>query len=803
MRRFITIIFLTFLGSLALSAQRSMVLTGFVFDEKRQPLEYVDVVVDGTTTGTSTDSRGYYRLQFGVSAEHVSVKYSMLGYADVEKQVAVSDSVRLNVSMAESVEQLGTVDVKEMRKQTEQVQIINVDRLKDVPNPNGSIETILATQAGVSNTNELSSQYSVRGGNYDENCVYVNNVEIYRPLMVRAGEQEGLSFVNPDMVGEIAFSTGGFSAEYGDKMSSVLDIKYKQPKDFEGAFSVSLLGASAYLGAKTGKFSQLHGVRYKSNQYLLGSLETDGEYKPKFFDYQTYLTQDFTDKWQLSFLGNISRNDYRFIPKSRSTKFGTMQKAKDFKVYFDGQEKDLFVTYFGNLALKFTPNHSAEFQLSASSFHTSESVNYDINGEYWLSDVDGSSTINTDVDEGIGSYHEHARDRLKATVSNVSFFGKKRYSNDLLKWGFTVQHEHVNESVSDWEMRDSAGYSIPFVEDDFSLYYNLFSKNTASSNRLLAYLMDSHTFNSNIGRFILNGGIRMNYWTFNEELLFSPRASLAFFPSKNDKWGFRVAAGRYFQSPFYKEMRDTTYDENGNSVVRLNKDIKAQRSFQVLLASDYYFKMWQRPFKFSAELYGKYIDRLIPYSVDNVKIVYAGENNGDGYVAGADFKLFGEFIPGTDSWVSLSLMQAKENIYGDGAGYIYRPTDQRYNVSMFFQDYLPGHERFKVNLKLVWADGLPFGPPHSERKYATFRTSAYRRVDIGAAYEIRQGRDDFMQKGFLKHLNSISVGLDVLNLFDIKNVNSYYWVTDVNNMQYAVPNYLTSRQLNVHFSVSW
>lgn len=785
-------------------AQREVHIHGRVTDGSHRPLEMVDVVAKGTLNGAATDSAGYYNFEVKTDASELTVVFSLLGYTEVSKTVKINKGkVLVNAVLQDSVIALNGVSVTDYARQTNSVQTIPVDKLKSVPGANAGIEGILSTQTGVSANNELSSQYSVRGGNYDENCVYVNHVEVYRPLLIRAGEQEGLSFVNPDMVGSVSFSSGGFSAEYGDKMSSVLDIQYKQPTSFEGAASVSLLGASAYVGAKTGKFSQLHGVRYKSNEYLLGSMDTEGEYKPKFFDYQTYLTYDFNPKWKLSFLGNISRNSYKFIPEDRSTKFGTMSSAKDFQVNFDGQEEDLFRTFFGNLALKFSPNKNLELQLTGSSFYTSEAVTYDIAGTYWLSDVDGTGSIYVDYGQGIGSYQEHARDRLHATVSNISHLGRFKMLDNELKWGLTYQREYVKEHVSDWEMRDSAGYSMPFNQDYFSLYYNLFSDNSVSSNRVLGYLMDTYTFRPDAGRIVLNGGLRANYWDFNNEFLLSPRASVAFFPAKAPKWGFRLASGLYYQSPFYKEMRDTVIDAQGNATVELNSDIKAQRSVQLLMGSDYYFHMWLRPFKLTAEVYGKYIDRLIPYSVDNVKIVYSGENNGDGYVVGADFKLFGEFVPGTDSWISLGLMSAKENIYGDGVGYINRPTDQRYNISFFFQDYFPGYEKFKVNLKLIWADGLPFGPPQSERKYATFRSTAYRRVDIGACYELKQGKDDFMKKGFLKHLNTISLGLDVLNLFDINNVNSYYWVTDVNNVQYAVPNYLTSRQVNIKLAVSW
>lgn len=806
MRKSLVILMLSLFPLLGM-AERIVHVSGAVYDAGHKPLEQVDVVVNGSMVGTATDSLGHYSLAWQpMGTDTVSLSFSMLGFGEEKKLLRIDtlkSSYEVNVVMRDSVTLLQGISVVDRARQTSATVNLPVEKIKEIPNVNGSIETLLQTQAGVTSNNELSSQYSVRGGNYDENCVYVNHIEIYRPLLVRSGEQEGLSFVNPDMVQSLSFSSGGFSAEYGDKMSSVLDIQYKQPKAFEGSASVSLLGASVYVGAKTGPVSQMHSVRYKSSEYLLGSMDTKGEYTPRFFDYQTYLTWNLAPKWDLSFLGYVSRNSYQFQPESRSTNFGTMTSAKNFTVYFDGQEEDLFQTYFGNLSLKFTPCKNLELQLLSSSYYTQEHETYDISGEYWLSDVDGSSTLSVDYGMGIGTYHQHARNRLNATVSNLSQIGRYVLSNNELKWGLTYQREHVSEHTNEWELRDSAGYSIPSGQDAYALYYNLFSHNVLSANRLLAYLQDSYNFYPTVGRVMLTAGLRGNYWDYNQELIVSPRASVAFFPSALPKWGFRLASGMYSQSPFYKELRDTTIAANGNATVTMNKDIKAQRSFQVVGAADYYFRMWQRPFKFTAEAYGKYIDRLISYSVDNVKVVYSGKNDGTGYVLGGDVKIFGEFVPGTDSWISLSVMQAKENIDGDGAGYLSRPTDQRYNISMFFQDYFPGYKKFKVNMKLVWADGLPFGPPRSERKDAIFRSKAYRRVDIGASYVLKREDEKFMQRTVLRHLHTITIGLDVLNLFDISNVNSYYWVTDVTNVQYAVPNYLTGRQLNARISVDF
>lgn len=774
-------------------------LFGKVTDEKGVPLAGVEVfLAEDQGKGVVSDHSGFYELAVE-NMKRFNVVFSFVDFETQEHLVSLEDSkseFELNVKMKEAVTQLGGFEVKKIRRQTESSEYIDVSAYKAVPDASKSIESIVSTQAGVSSNNELSSQYSVRGGNYDENSVYVNHIEVYRPLLIRAGQQEGLSFVNPDMVGSIQFSSVGFSSEFGDKMSSVLDIQYKKPSEFEGAAEVSLLGASGYVGTASGSFTQLHGVRYKTLKHLLGSLDTNGEYSPSFFDYQTYLTLGLSKKWDLSFLGNISRNSYEFAPQTRKTSFGTMTNTKEFTVYFDGKEKDLFQTFFGNLSLNFKPADSLELGLLVSAFNSQERETFDIAGEYWLSETAGNK-VNADAGSGIGKYHEHARNNLHSTVFNISQIGKVCLKRNLIKWGLTYQREVIDDKADEWEMRDSAGYSVPMLPDRLLLYYNLAAKQNLETDRFIAYIQDTYTNWTERGKVSVTAGLRANYWSFNDELLISPRVSFAYLPKRNKNLGFRVAAGMYHQAPFYKEIKDTVVSENGNTDVVLNKNIKAQRSFQLMVGGDYYYKMWDRPFKFTTEIYGKYIDRINPYNVDNVRIVYAGENKGDGYVVGLDMKLFGEFVPGTDSWVSLSLMRTKENIYGDGVGYIPRPTDQLYNFSLFFQDYLPGMSNLKANIKLNWADGLPFGPPRSERKDAVFRTPDYRRVDLGISYSLEKGKDKIMQKSVLKYLKSLTVGLDVLNLFDISNVNSYYWVTDVTNVQYAVPNYLTSRQVNV------
>jgi hypothetical protein len=691
-----------------------------------------------------------------------------------------------------------------------------------MPNASGGIESLLITFTGVSSTNELSSQYNVRGGSFDENAVYVNGIEVYRPLLVRAGQQEGLSFINPDMVQNVGFSSGGFDAKYGDKMSSVLDIEYKKPTQFEATAAVSLLGASAYVGTSKKGFTQMHGIRYKTSQYLLGTLDTKAEYKPSFIDYQTYLTYQFRPKWELTFLGNFSQNSYQFNPVSRSTSFGTYNTGRNLSVFFEGGEADLFRTGFGALTLNFKPKDGLKLSLLASTFNTNESETYDILGEYVLSEVklDLKAEDKTGEALGIGKYHEHARNRLNATVSNISHLGEYDPKNHKLKWGVTLQNEIIRDKISEWEWRDSAGYSLPFNDRQVDLFYTLKSDTTMSSWRTMAFLQDTYKWSSDAGIFSITGGLRANYWTFNNELLVSPRFSMSFLPHWKHDFSFRFATGVYYQAPFYKEIRRTITDSVGNVNISLNSNIKAQRSVHFVLGGDHYFRLMGRPFKFTTEAYLKLADRVISYTVDNVRVRYSGENDAKAYTAGVDFKLFGELVPGADSWINLSLMDSKEDLLNDSyvqktfdtegnvtstqtvsPGWMPRSNEQKYVFSMLFQDYLPNNPKYKMHLKFIWSDGLPFGAPRSVQYRNYFRSPDYRRVDIGASRVLVSGTDKIMNKPWLKHVKSIWLNVEVFNLLNFSNVNSHYWVNDIYGQQYAVPNYLTMRQFNLKIMV--
>ena len=770
--------------ALHVAAQDKVKLSGRVIDDEQNPVLFAVVKVDGQAAGTTTDLQGRYQLEFS-TADTVTVSFSMIGYVTKKKTlVRPKGSLRLNITLQTQSIDMGEVTVKEVRRQMNSTQHLNAENLKRLPSTTGNaVEELVATQAGVSTHNELSSQYNVRGGSFDENSVYINGVEVYRPMLISSGQQEGLSVINSDMVESINFSAGGFDAKYGDKMSSVLDITYKKPKKFEASVSASLLGAGLYVGYAKRNFSMTHGVRYKTNQYMLGSLETKGEYSPRFLDYQTYISWSPNKRWSLDFIGNISQNQYDFLPTNRQTNFGTMQDVKSFRVYFDGKEEDLFRTLFGTLSLSHSFTDRTKLSLLASAFTTKERETYDIQGQYWLDET------NTTEQLGVGTYMEHARNYLDANMKSLKvLFSHKPKGHDI-QTGLTWKHEIIEENSREWEMRDSAGYSMPQTSEGPVLFYTLRSRNETDSKRYGFYLQDTYRFRSTAGLFTLTAGIRGSYWDWNKEFIFSPRASLALIPAFNEKFTLRVAAGVYYQAPFYKEFRDTT-QVDGIATVSLNRDIRSQRSLHFVAGGDYNFRAMDRPFRFSMEVYYKALSNLIPYNIDNVRISYYGRNLSKGYATGIDMKLFGEFVPGTDSWLSFSLMKTEEKINGQ---WLPRPTDQRYRLSLYFTDYFPGSRKWKMNLKGTLAGGLPFGPPHSGREAAVFRTSPYRRVDIGMSRCIIDRSERENQRG----IRSLWLGVDIFNLLNISNVNSYYWVTDTRNNQFAVPNYLTSRQINV------
>jgi hypothetical protein len=790
------------LSTTAMSAYAGVKIHGKITDENNEPLEFVTVRIDGTAIATSSGVDGLYSLS-APDSDTIKVVFKCIGYKDSKRRLLdAKDDITLNVKMEPEAYTLQSIDVTEYQKQTNTIQKIDKSDYKLAPDVNGgSVESLISTMAGVTQGNEMSSQYSVRGGTFDENSVYINGVEVYRPQLVSSGQQEGLSIINPDMVGSIGFSTGGFSAQYGDRMSSVLDITYRQPESFEGSLNLSLQGGGLTIGSSSKRFSQLHGVRYKSNSSLLSSMEDKGEYDPRFFDYQTFMTLKLSNKWKASVLGNIAINNYKFIPVDRETNFGTSTDAKQFKVYFDGQEKDRFETFFGAVNLTYNPNKSAEYTILASGYLTNELVTYDISGEYWLdqagtSGVESGGAVGGEL--GVGRYYEHSRNRLKASVMSLALRGANGIAGHNINYGINFNHETIKDRTREWERRDSAGYSLPFDPTALRVIYNLNSNNDISSNRISAFVQDTYKLQTASGFFNINGGLRFSYWDYNSEFLVSPRVNVGFVPDAAPRWAFRFATGLYYQAPFYKEYRQTIEDENGNSVIRLNSDIKSQRSYQFILGSDYTFRAFDRPFKLSAEAYYKILSNLIPYEVDNLKVVYTGENSTNGSTMGLDMKLYGQFVPGSDSWISFSLMNTRENLNGVS---VPRPTDRRYGFAMYFTDYFPKFPKLKFSLRGIFNDGLPTTAPRSSRDKGYFRMPAYKRVDVGLSYALISPTDENSKSH--RFIKSMWLGLDCFNLLDISNVSSYYWVTDVNNIQYAVPNYLTRRQLNVRLSLDF
>lgn len=776
------------------SAQaQTFTLSGRVIDENNDPVEFASVSCPKQGKMTMTSLKGDYSLQLQ-SADSVEIRFSMVGYkTKVRTLRRPRGKQTMQVVLHSSDNALSEVTITGKRIETGQTQELSKEHLKSMPSTTGNaVEEMIQSQAGVSTHSELSSQYNVRGGSFDENSVYINNVEIFRPFLVRSGQQEGISVINPDMVEKIGFSTGGYEARYGDKMSSALNIEYRRPKRFEASATAGMLGASAFVGMSNKKFSWSNGLRYKTTKYLLGSMDTKGEYQPTFIDYQTYLTYSPNKRWDIKFLGNISDNHYNFTPEDRETNFGTMENVKAFKVYFDGQEKDVFRTFFGSLGITRKFNENTSLSLIASAFNTREQEKYDIQGQYWLTQTETSENL------GVGTYFQHTRNYLKAHVESAKLLFKTKQKKHNIEAAFTYKWEHIEENSVEYEMRDSSKYSIPHTGKDLYMIYSMRAKNTLTANRVEAYAQDTYRFTGSEGKtlYTLNYGLRLAYWSFTKETILSPRLSLGIIPAFNENITMRFATGLYYQAPFFKEIRDTT-TTNGITYASLNRKAKSQRSIHFIAGFDYRFKMNNRPFKFTAEAYYKALGNLVPYSVNNVKVVYYGDNMCSGHAAGLDLKLFGEFVPGTDSWVSLSLMNTSMKLNGKS---IPLPTDQRYAVNLFFTDYFPGTTRWKMSLKLALADGLPFSAPHRELESNVFRAPAYKRADVGLNYRIIDNSDRHKKRNPIRNL---WVGAECLNLFGINNVNSYYWITDVTGQQYAVPNYLTGRQINVKLSVDF
>lgn len=774
-------------------------ISGKILDQEDKPIEFGTVRIAGTAVGTNTNLDGAYTLSIA-PRDTLELIYSAIGYRTVKRTlIDAKGELTINVKMLPEDHMLDEVQVQGYRPNSQGMQHVDVDNLRVSPDVSGgSVESVIGTMAGVVQNNEMSSQYQVRGGSFDENSVYINGIELYRPQLISNGQQEGLSVINPDMVGAINFSTGGFSARYSDKMSSVLDITYREPQAFEGAVSASLMGGSIMIGQNSGKFSQMHGARLKKNNSLLSSLDSKGEYDPTFFDYQLNMTYKPSEKISVNLLGNINLNHYNFKPHDRETSFGIADDVKKFKVYFDGEEKDRFETYLGALSVTWRPSQAFTLQTGGGAFLTNELVSYDISGEYWLDQAGTSGNGGVGGEQGVGKYMEHSRNRLRASVLQFWTNARTQIGRQNLSIGLQYQHETFRDRSREWEWRDSAGYSLPTAPPGVHLLYNLSSRQDVVTNRIAFFVQDTYYLNTDAAFLTFNAGVRVSYWDFNKETLISPRFNFSLNPAAHDRWTFRAAFGWYYQSPFFKEYRQAVQDDLGNGSVVLNRDIKSPRSIQVILGTDYTFRALDRPFKLTAEAYYKNIARMISYEYDNLKVNYSGANDSKGYIMGLDLRFFGQFVEGSDSWVSFSLMKTQQDLAGKKMP---MPSDHRYSVALFFTDYFPKFPKLKFALRGIFSDGLTMVPPRQTRDKVWFRAPAYKRVDIGLSYQIvGSPKGEEPRRGWLKDL---TIGLDLFNLFDISNVSSYYWITDVNNIQYAVPNYLTRRQLNVRLSMQF
>jgi len=851
MRNRKNILIITFiLLCLNLFGQDKATIFGKITDEKEQRIDLVNITIDGLPGGTITNKYGEYELEVPAN-ENITILISYLGYKTekINLNLKKGERKRLNKRLEPTATDLPDFEVTDDQIQKTNITRIDPKNVGLIPSAADGIPALLKTLPGVSSRNELSSQYSVRGGNFDENLVYVNDIEVYRPVLVRSGQQEGLGFVNSSLVSSIVFSAGGFDAKYGDKMSSVLDIKYKKPNEFGGSFSLSLLGASAHLEgvAAKNRFSYLIGGRYKTNQYVLNSLQTKGDYQPSFADVQTLLSYDISKKVDISFLGNYARNSYKLVPSDRETDFGTLMDARRLKIYFDGQEVDLFKTYFGALSLGYQVHKELRLSFTTSAFQTVESETFDIQGQYWIGLLEGGLG-DDEFDEvvqvqGVGTFLTHARNYLNASVYNFQHRGTHESDGNLLQWGFKLQHEIFDAKNNEWEMIDSAGYALPHYPDypgytttqggDSIIFYDdtlpkpyypiefpgtMRTDTSFSSNRITGFVQNTWNFENDKRQIFLIGGVRFNYSDLNKQFLVSPRITINLKPEWKKDIVFRFSTGYYYQPPFFKELRDM----QGN----IHTDVKAQKSIHFVAGSDLDFFWGNRPFKFTTEMYYKYLDDLNPYEVDNVRIRYTAKNNAHGYAAGIDFKISGEFVRGIESWASMSIMKTMEDIEDDfyykyteggktyiidgedatnipeGAvkyepGYIPRPTDQRFSFSLFFQDYLPNNPTFKMHLNLLYASGLPFGPPNSPKYADTLRMPAYFRVDLGLSKQLISENSIMKPKNPFRFFKSLWISLEIFNLLQNSNTISYLWVKDIYNDEWAVPNYLTPRQLNV------
>ena len=803
----------------SLLAQKATV-RGVILDLFNQPIPSVNITYGGT--GSVTDLYGYYLIEISANQD-VQVTYSHIGHKNVQATLNLSNNedFEFNPVMKTDIEQIATVVISgRENKRIQGITSLSPDAIRRMPSAISGVTSLLTSLPGINSNNELSTQYAVRGGNYDENLVYVNEIEVYRPFLIRSGQQEGLSFVNDELTSSVDFSSGGFQAKFGDKLSSVLDITYRKPTNLEASLDASLLGVSVSAGgiSNDGKFTSLVGLRYRDNSLFVNAKETQTNFRPTFLDGQAYLTYKFSNKFELGFLGNVAINKYSYEPLTRQTNFGTLADPIALLVFYEGQEEDKYDTYFGALKGTYVASQNFTAKFIASIYQTQEQEYFDIFAQYRLGDVDtsiGGETLgDVTFSEGIGSQLTHARNNLDALIINLEHKGNASIGENEIEYGIKYTHEDIRDRVQEYEIIDSAGFSIrPPVIDFANLqpyepftspivpYTEIRAQNDVQIDRLSGYGQWSRRTNIGSSDLWLNAGVRAHNWTVsgkdivsNTQTVLSPRAQVSVKPDWDMDMLFRLSGGVYHQPPFYRELRDST------GTVR--PAVKAQKSIHLVLGNDYSFDLWERPFTLNSEVYYKKLTDVNPYTLDNVRIRYRARNNAVAYAYGVDLRLAGEFVPGTESWISLGYLKTEENI--EDRGYIFRPTDQRLKIGMLFQDYVKVVPNLKGYLNLQYNTGLPGGSPSYADPYNfQERLPDYKRVDLGVLYVIKD-QDRPKEDGIFKLFKELTLGAEIFNIFDVQNSISNTFVRDVyTKVQYSIPNYLSPRVFNLRVTAKF
>lgn len=822
-------IFLFLFSFSVLNAQETAILKGVIKDSDGKAIPQAYILSNNLEYKTISDEDGKYSL-FIPADSSIQITFSHIAYTKITKTFSLKANETKEYSLLLQSRDLATVNIVAEESRSENLQRINVKSIGIQPSVTGGVEGMIkSTGIGVAARNELSASYSVRGGSFDENLIYVNGMEVYRPQLVRAGQEEGLSFINPNLVESVNFSAGGYAVNYGDKMASVLDVKYRRPERLGASVTLSLLGAEFHVEgiSKDEKFAAILGFRYKTNRYILGSLDTKGEYAPNFLDLQAFMSYKPNQKTEITYLGYVGNNKYTFQPESRSTELGNLSEALRLDVNLEGTEESSYRSLFNALSYNYYVNQNVKITFQGSVSLNKEVQSFDVEGVYILGEIDreiGSETFGDVIsNRGVGSFIEHTRDKLNSQIYSLQHVGTYVYENKQLDWGLEFKNEQIQDNLDEWVYQDSSGFSLPRKPNNTIVLNDIVrAENKINSNRYIAYVKNTwHLVTNKEGLIDFNVGVRAQYWTFNDQLMISPRAAISYKPHieriKNDSTiikdnlNFRFATGVYYQPPFYHAMRDMS-GRNPDQTGQINPDIKAQQALHFVAGVDYAFFLFKRPFKWTTEVYYKPMYDLIPFQTDNLRLEYYATNNSNGYAYGLDMKLNGEFIKGIESYVGFGLLKTEENLRDDfyynsdsvrvEPGYIPRPFDQRFSFNLMFQDEMPMWPSFKVHLNLSIITGFPFGPPDGDRYTQTARSSPYRRVDIGFSKTFVDPKTG-ETKGMFKPFSDAWISLEIFNLIDISNTISYNWIKDVSGRSYAVPNYLTGRRINLKLHLAF